>query len=461
MDIELIEADESVAVDPGVALMLEEPAPFPVDALPACLANLVRAQCVLTGQPVHATASALLSMCAGVIGNLAVLQLSGGWREPCALWVILVADSGSMKSSALGLVKDIAKDVQDGDPDTGDFSHKKPVLVVVGEATIEALAKAEERSPRGVLYVRDELAALFDGMNQYRGGKGADRAFWLEAVDGGQYEQIRKDDSKSARVSHHLISIVGTIQPETARKALLGDPSQVTSGLVPRFQFVTLERKAWVPQNPIVGDSKERDEARRLLVERLCRIRTVALRGDIHPHDVQAVAGAQSVLFEYGVEQSAGAHLLSTCLEMSMLNKSRGHALRLALIFSVLEGAGADMAREDILRPVSEDQAKRAVKLAAWCATENKRSYRLLSATEESGTSKRRALELAAECWKRNGGKPFGSRDFQRMHAVKQPKADELLKLCAPQWECVAERQNPNGGQPVMRWQPFGWRPSA
>jgi hypothetical protein len=131
------------------------------------------------------------------------------------------------------------------------------------------------------------------------------------------------------------------------------------------------------------------------------------------------------------------------------------------LIFSVLEGAGADMAREDILRPVSEDQAKRAVKLAAWCATENKRSYRLLSATEESGTSKRRALELAAECWKRNGGKPFGSRDFQRMHAVKQPKADELLKLCAPQWECVAERQNPKGGQPVMRWQPFGWRPSA
>jgi hypothetical protein len=461
MDIELIEADESVAVDPGVAVMLEEPAPFPVEALPACLANLVRAQCVLTGQPAHAIASALLSMCAGVIGNLAVLQLSGGWREACSHWTILVAVSGSMKSSTLGLVKDIAKDVQDGDADSGDVSYKKPLLVVVGEATIEALAKAEERSPRGVLYVRDELAALFDGMNQYRGGKGADRAFWLEAVDGGQYEQIRKDDSKSARVPHHLISIVGTIQPETARKALLGDPSQVSSGLVPRFQFVTLERKAWVPVGHIAGDSKERDEARRLLVERLCRIRTIPLRGDIHPHDVQAVAGAQSVLFKYGKRQSASAHLLPSGLEASMLDKSRGMALRFALMFSVLEGAGADMAREDILRPVSEDQAQRAVKVAAWCAAENKRTYRLLSATEETGTSKPRALELAAECWKRNGMKPFLCRDFQRMHKVLQPKADELLKLCMPQWECVAERQNPKGGQPVMRWQPFGWRPSA
>ena len=59
MDIELIEADESVAVDPGVALMLEEPAPFPVELLPACLANLVRAQCALTGQPVQSIAPAV------------------------------------------------------------------------------------------------------------------------------------------------------------------------------------------------------------------------------------------------------------------------------------------------------------------------------------------------------------------------------------------------------------------
>ena len=62
MDIELIEADESVAVDPGVALMLEEPAPFPVDALPVCLANLVRAQCVLKERH-HVLRLPLLGLC--------------------------------------------------------------------------------------------------------------------------------------------------------------------------------------------------------------------------------------------------------------------------------------------------------------------------------------------------------------------------------------------------------------
>jgi hypothetical protein len=460
MDIELIEADESVAVDPGVALMLQEPAPFPVELLPACLANLVRAQCALTGQPVQSIAPLLLAACAGVIGNLVVLQLPGGWREACVLWCILVADSGSMKSSALGLVKDMLKDVQDCDPDTGELLGKKPLLLVSGDPTTEALAIFEQCSPRGVVYVRDEVVALFQGMDAYRGGRGSDRAYWLEADGGGQYEQIRKK-AESARVTHHTISIGGTIQPEIARKALLGDPAQVASGLVPRFQLVSLERKAWAPVPRIAGDSKERDEARRLLIERLCRIRTLPLRGDIHPHDVQAVAGAQSVLEQYGMEQSNCAHLLPSGLEASMLNKSRGVAARLALMFSVLDGAGADMASEDMLRPASEDQAQRAVKLAAWFAAENQRTYRLLSATEETGTSKPRALQLAAECWRRNGGTPFTSRDFQRMHTVKQPKADELLKLCTPQWECVAERQNPKGGQPVMRWQPLGWRPSA
>ena len=52
------------------------------------------------------------------------------------------------------------------------------------DATIEALAQALEQNPRGVLFLRDELAAWAKGMNQYKGGKGADREHWLSFWNG-------------------------------------------------------------------------------------------------------------------------------------------------------------------------------------------------------------------------------------------------------------------------------------
>jgi len=457
MDAELIDADESGTMDPRLAALLEESAACPVDALPACVADLVRSHCTLTGLPPRAIAPMLLACCAGVIGNLARLHLPGGWSEACALWSILVADSGTMKSASVQVAQEILKAVQDAETDPGTESAKQPRLLVGGDPTTEALAMREQCSPRGLAYVRDEVVGLFQGMDRYRSRPGPDRSYWLEAYDGNYYEQARKK-SESALVHHHLISVAGAIQPLIARAALLGDPAKVASGLIPRFNFTYLERRRWQPRMQESGE--ERDAAMRRLVERLCRIRTMPLQASIHPHAVRARPEAAHVLQEYGEQQSSRAHLRDADLAASMLNKSRGVAARIALIFAVLEHATADAAPEDLLRPVTEDQARRACEWAEWMAGENLRTYRVLS-VEEHGPSRTRAIELAAESWKRNGGMPFTSRDFQRTHGVKRAQADELLKHCQPEWESVAAPQNPKGGRPVIRWQPRGWRPGA
>lgn len=61
-----------------------------------------------------------------------------------------------------------------------------PVLrrVVVGDVTTEALATILAANPRGILMARDEISSWIRGMNQYKGGKGNDRQFYLSCWSG-------------------------------------------------------------------------------------------------------------------------------------------------------------------------------------------------------------------------------------------------------------------------------------
>ena len=63
----------------------------------------------------------------------------------------------------------------------GKEKPRKPVLLRVhtDDATVESLAPILMKNPRGLIQIRDELAAWVTSANQYKGGKGSDRQFWL------------------------------------------------------------------------------------------------------------------------------------------------------------------------------------------------------------------------------------------------------------------------------------------
>jgi hypothetical protein len=61
----------------------------------------------------------------------------------------------------------------------------RPRLVAM-DATTEELQHLLSEQPRGLLYVRDELTGWFGNHDRY-GGNGGDRAFFLEAWNGGSY----------------------------------------------------------------------------------------------------------------------------------------------------------------------------------------------------------------------------------------------------------------------------------
>ena len=103
------------------------------------------------------------------------------------------------------------------------------------EAFVQALAKLDEEG-RAVTIVRDEVSALFESMNAYKSGKGADEQQLLELYDGRGFRSLRVSD-KARAYSRAAVNIFGSIQPDILDKLLRNGDA---SGMWARFIFIAL-----------------------------------------------------------------------------------------------------------------------------------------------------------------------------------------------------------------------------
>ena len=124
---------------------------------------------------------------------------------------------------------------------------KQPRAMMM-DTTIEAAQEILKDSPNGVLLDQDELSGLFGSMDKYSGARGAqkDRAFWLQAYNGGSYT-VSRITRGNVHIPNLSVSILGGIQPEPIRKLADGGEDD---GLLQRFIPIVLR--------PAVGG---RDEA--------------------------------------------------------------------------------------------------------------------------------------------------------------------------------------------------------
>jgi hypothetical protein len=113
----------------------------------------------------------------------------------------------------------------------GEDELPPPPRYVINDTTVEKAGELLSRCPRGALLKRDELAGWIASMEKYsNSGSGADRAFWLQAYDGGPYciDRIRRGETYIENLS---VSVLGGIQP-----ARLAELKGLTSdGLLQRF----------------------------------------------------------------------------------------------------------------------------------------------------------------------------------------------------------------------------------
>jgi putative DNA primase/helicase len=203
------------------------PAPFPLDVFPPPVIELVGCGSEGLCCPPDFLAATALGVASGAIGRSLAVRLKEGWVESPSLYLAIVADPGMTKSPAMALASRpawaIARDLL-GEHRLEAERHKvsgdkspgpRPRRIVVEDSTVEALAGILRDNPRGLVMVRDELSALFAGHNQYKGGKGADRQFYLSAWSGSPVSVDRKGnpDGVPIHIPHPFLSIVGGLTP--------------------------------------------------------------------------------------------------------------------------------------------------------------------------------------------------------------------------------------------------------
>jgi hypothetical protein len=203
-----------------------------------------------------------------------------------------------------------------------------PPRFVISDITIEKMGDLLSRTPRGLLAKRDEFAGLIGAMEKYNTARGAsaDRAFWLQAYDGGPYTIDRVVRGETF-ISNLSISLIGGIQP-----ARLAELHGLTSdGLLQRFVPVVMASTQFALDRP-ADDEAYGNLIHKLLAAQPQRLvmtdAALAVMTDLrqHLHEVEQTSGGLATGFQAFVGKLHGiAGRLALILHLATYpEKSKG-----------------------------------------------------------------------------------------------------------------------------------------
>jgi hypothetical protein len=284
---------------------------FPLDVLPPVTQDFVAVESAVIGADPSALAMAILTAFSGALDHRFALKMlrNGQWWERPRLWTLLVGDPSRKKTPSINAVTrpleryehHLRQDYQSklanhlaagGNPEDGPAP---PPRFVVWDTTTEKLGEILSHTDRGLLVKRDELSGWIGSMERYgtsSRGVSADRAFWLQAYDGGPYtvDRIKRGETYINNLS---VSLLGGIQP----KRLAEIHGLTSDGLLQRFIPVMMA------PSKLAQDHPSNDEAYSRLVRELifAKAERLILSNDglavmnalrTHLHDLeQATAG--------------------------------------------------------------------------------------------------------------------------------------------------------------------------
>jgi hypothetical protein len=117
-----------------------EPAPFPVEALPASLARMAQAMAEATKSAVDIAVASVLSVLSLATVRRLVVQIKPRWIDPCGLYIAFIGDPGSGKTPNLSLAKGpLAKRTAEAQRRREDQPDLLEVRVEVAEKKVKAL----------------------------------------------------------------------------------------------------------------------------------------------------------------------------------------------------------------------------------------------------------------------------------------------------------------------------------
>jgi len=451
--------------------------PFPVDAIPEPIRSYIIEGARAIGCDACYLALPVLAGLASAIGNTRRLAIKRSWSEPPILWCAIVGESGTAKSPAMELalrpirsrqhraMKEHAEAVKAWEADyarwevehanwkkaaaKGDESDPPPApnrpicpRTWIDDATIEALITRLQENPRGLLMVRDELAAWF-GFDRYNGGKGgAEVPKWLE-VFGGRALIVDRKTSGTEYVERASVSIIGGIQPAILQRAVAQEHRD--NGLAARLLFAMPPRR---PKRWTEDDVSERTEAAvsRVFDHLYALEPDTDAEGDATPRLLPLTSAAKAAWIEF-VNRHGAEQADRVGDEAAAWAKLEAFCARFALVLHIARFAAADPTIADP-DAVDEHSIAAGVRLVGWFAREAERVYALLVGDDDT-----REQTRLLEWIEGRGGRitpsqlSKGMRRFRGKAAEARAALNKLVQAGLGRWEYPAP--SPKGGRPV------------
>ncbi len=369
--------------DPGIQFE-----PFPLDCFPDCVKEFVEAVSASLGCDPAMVAGPALGALAGAIGGTRSLELNESWVEPTAIWLAVIADSGSMKTPAISQILVPFKDFQEirhheflnsleefETVKEGPATKPKARQVLLGDVTIQKLVEVLGDNPRGVLCAVDELAGWFSNHTRYSNG-GTDLPLWLPAHSGDSILVDRKQ-GKTIFVRRAVVSLVGGIQPGILKRYLTKDITD--SGASARFLFIMPPKKLKVWND--AGVPKAIRASWASLINGLLSLEMVpSFDGLVVP---AVIPLDQDALAEWKVfyqDHSKRQHEAEGAWA-SVLAKLEAQAARFALVLGVADRMAKD---QKDLAHLESKWIKAGIRIANWFLRERKRIEAVLTPTNPS-----------------------------------------------------------------------------
>jgi len=302
--------------------------PFPLDVLPGPWRTWVADTAHGAGAPEDYVAQAVLAAVAGLSGAGVTARVTASWSEPLVLWLAPVGAASSGKTLALEAIRRPLALVETM------LGRNGGAPIVVGDGSVDVLAKAVSARRQGVLLWRDEPAQRLGGLGLEKTGDKARGRFLDAWSSAGKFP----------------VSIIGSLHPEQLAEAL----ESAGDGMAARFLF------AW-PNSPLyrpLADSKDprEDEA----VTMLHRI--AGATGTPDHLLVLAFEEAALKYFDRFLAGLQGEIRRAEGFYAGWLGKGRGTVARLAGILALLDWAGRG-ATERPPRTIGRDHVQAADRL--------------------------------------------------------------------------------------------------
>jgi hypothetical protein len=435
---------------------------FPLHALPAplrALAEAVESAAVYPADFVGVFGIAVLGAAAG--GRWEV-EVQPGWWERPIIWTAVIAGTGQGKSPALDAVvaplraveselwrahqaevedwKTACQATPKGEPKPG---RPVPARRLVGDTTMEKLVRLLAAEPAGLLLAADELRSVIAGLNQYKSGKGSDRAHLLELWAGVAVTLDRVAEGGTCiRAERPALCLTGGIQPAVA-SALDGEdglPSRHLLAYPAPWSMPWKRDSAGLPASVLGAWSQL---VRDMLARRPEEVKTVPI-----------LASAQDTLDDAGEHYTLVAQDPSTpTLVAELARKLPRHLARIALALYVARTALTTTGAPAI--ETTELNAARSIcdYFLAHAAALPLRRANLLASRAEAAADE--GVALTVEWLRARSGGRGTRRELQRARVAGVRTAADVDRLLARYGDtyprCIRDVPRPNGGLPT-RW---------